>query len=122
VHNGSLLMTAETGILGGIGYHIWWWTILRRGWGVWRLSDEYLATVGIGTFVGLSCWFLKSQYNIHTPINETSLVLHAGLMFAVVHCAMRKARETQEGALAEATESDVIVGGGRTNSVARGER
>lgn len=89
VHNGSLLLLAEAGIIAFIGYHAWWVCIARRGWGVWRIRDEWLAMVGIGTIVGLAAWFAKSLYNIHIPPNNPSLILQVGLLYGVVNCAAR---------------------------------
>jgi len=90
VHNGSLLMLTETGFLGALAYHGWWWCVLRRAWGTWRFRDPFLAAVGAGAAVGLCNWFLKSQYNIHTPVNDGNLWLMAALPFILWNVARRE--------------------------------
>jgi hypothetical protein len=90
VHNGSLLILAETGIIAFAAYHAWWFCLARRGWGVWRIRDEWLALTSIGTVVGLSAWFAKSLYNIHTPTYNPSLILQAGMLYGLITCAARE--------------------------------
>lgn len=90
VHNGSLLILAETGIVAFAAYHAWWFCLARRGWGVWRIRDEWLALTSIGTVVGLSAWFAKSLYNIHTPTYNPSLILQAGMLYGLITCAARE--------------------------------
>lgn len=83
VHNGSLMVTAEMGLFASLGYHGWWYCVMRRGYKTWKARDEFLSTVALGMFAGLCCWFLKSMYNVHTPVSDPPLWLFAGLMIAV---------------------------------------
>ncbi len=91
VHNGSLLVTAELGILGFLGYHGWYAATLARGFKAWRYADAELAAIGTGVFVGLCSWFAKSLYNAHTPIVDSSVWLFAALMIAIARMARRDA-------------------------------
>ena len=87
VHNGSLLVTAELGIWGGIAYHAWAWLVLRRGWQLVRtLRDPVLWSAAAGLFAGLLGWYAKSMYNVHTPIADVNLWYVSGLLLAVPHC------------------------------------
>lgn len=95
VHNGSLLVTAELGLLGGLGYHGWFFTVLRRGWAAWRYADHELATIGTGVFVGLVAWFLKSMYNAHTPLVDPAVWLFTALMIVIVRFAARDSAAAQ---------------------------
>jgi O-antigen ligase len=94
VHNGSLLIAAELGLLGLIGYHAWYFQVLRRGWRSWRSADDEIFAVSIGVFVGLCAWFLKSMYNAHTPIMDPAVWLFAALMIATARFAKRDADAT----------------------------
>ncbi|MFN0241785.1 MAG: O-antigen ligase family protein [Planctomycetota bacterium] len=89
VHNGSLMVTAEMGIFAAIGYHCWYYGVLRRGYKIWNARDELLATIGLGLFTGLCCWFVKSMYNIHTPVVDPPLWLFCGLLVAVAQLVAR---------------------------------
>ena len=83
VHNGFLLFTAEGGIPAGIGYLAFWWAVLRKGWGIWRVKDDHLALIGLAVMVGLLAWWLKSMYNIHHPLGERTIFLQWALVFIV---------------------------------------
>ncbi len=87
VHNGWLLWTAETGIISGLAYLFFWISIAKRGWGCWRIKDDFLALTGLAALVGLGGWWLKSMYNIHTVNNDQSVVLHWALVWIVWNCA-----------------------------------
>jgi O-antigen ligase len=88
VHNGSLLVTAELGLLGGFAYHAWYWLVMKRGWRMVRtLQDSKLWPAAVGCFTGLLAWFVKSQYNVHTPIADVSLWHVAALIFVIANCA-----------------------------------
>ncbi len=93
VHNGLLLWTAETGLVGGFAYVMFWFSFMKKAWGVWRLENDYLALVGIATFIGLCSWWIKSMYNIHSPLTDHALWMHAALIYVVYNCARRMKRE-----------------------------
>lgn len=88
VHNGSLLVTAELGIWGGIAYHAWAWLVVKRGWQLMKsLRDPALWTIATGCFAGLLGWFAKSLYNVHTPLADVNLWYLSALLLAVGACA-----------------------------------
>ncbi|MSR46913.1 MAG: O-antigen ligase domain-containing protein [Planctomycetes bacterium] len=90
VHNGSLLVTAELGIWGGIAYHAWAFLVLRRGWQLVRtLRDPVLWSAAAGLFAGLLGWYAKSMYNVHTPIADVNLWYLSALLLAVPYCGAR---------------------------------
>ncbi len=89
VHNGSILVFAELGIFGFIGYHGWYFATLARGWRAWRYADDELAAIGTGVFIGLCAWFAKSMYNAHTPIVDSSVWLFMALMVVVAKFGAR---------------------------------
>jgi len=87
VHNGSLLVTAELGIFGGVAYHAWAWLVLKRGWQLVRtLRDPAAWSAAAGLFAGLLSWFAKSMYNVHTPIADVNLWYISALLLAVPCC------------------------------------
>ena len=90
VHNGSLLVTAEIGLLGGIAYHAWLWLVMKRGWALLALRDHELWPIVVGCFTGLLGWIVKSMYNVHTPFADISLWHVAALLFAVGNCVRRE--------------------------------
>ncbi len=91
VHNGSLLVTAELGIWGGIAYHAWAWLVMWRGWKMVRtLRDPVLWTAAAGCFAGLLGWYAKSMYNVHTPIADVNLWYVSAILLAVPYCGERK--------------------------------
>jgi len=89
VHNGLLLWTAETGLLGGFAYFMLYWTALKKAWKTWEIEDDFLALVGTATFIGLISWWVKSMYNIHSPLGDFSLWLHLSFAWIVWNCAAR---------------------------------
>ncbi|RMH03704.1 MAG: O-antigen ligase domain-containing protein [Planctomycetota bacterium] len=103
VHNGLLLWTAETGVLGGFSYLMFWFHNLKKGWGVWRLKDDFLALTGIATVIGLISWWIKSMYNIHSPLTDYPMWMHAAMIYVVYNCAARLQREQDAAAAPAAT-------------------
>lgn len=95
VHNGLLLWTAETGVVGGFAYLMFWFYFMKKAWGIWRLRDDFLAFTGIATVVGLCSWWVKSMYNIHSPLTDHAMWLHAAMIYVVWNCARRKEAERQ---------------------------
>ncbi len=95
VHNGFLLFTAEGGIPAGLGYLAFWFAVIRKGWGIWRVKDDHLALIGLAVMVGLLSWWLKSMYNIHHPVMERTIFLQWALVFIVwnVHHKEKKKQE-----------------------------
>jgi len=93
VHNGLLLWAAEAGLISAIGYVMFWFHNLKKAWGVWRLKDDFLALVGTATFVGLISWWVKSMYNIHSPLTDHAMWMHAALIYVVYNCHRRMQRE-----------------------------
>lgn len=89
VHNGSLLVTAEMGLFASLGYHGWIFCVLKRGWRGWRERDDLVAAVATGAAVGVAMWFLKSMYNVDTPMDDNVLWLVAALPFAARNVARR---------------------------------
>ena len=98
VHNGLLLWTAETGLIGGFAYVMFWFHNLKKAWGVWRLKDDFLALTGIATLVGLCSWWIKSMYNIHSPLTDHGMWMHAAMIYIVYNCARRLDRSEQSPA------------------------
>lgn len=92
VHNGSLLMTAEFGLIGGIAYHGFFITCMLRCWKAWQWKDDFLALLGTGLLVGFATWFAKSQYNVHTLLNDPCSWLQLALMLSVSNAAVRMAK------------------------------
>ena len=80
----QLLVTAETGLIGGLAYHCWLAVIVRRIWGQWKAADPFLGALSLGIVTGLGAWFLKSMFNIHTPFYSPMLWLYAGLAIATM--------------------------------------
>ncbi|MCH2111242.1 MAG: O-antigen ligase family protein, partial [Planctomycetes bacterium] len=96
VHNGLLLWTAETGIFSGFAYVALWITVIRHGWGLWDLKDDFLALTGIAVMIGLFGWWIKSMYNIHTVNNDQTICLHFALvwmLWSASKSAPKKSRE-----------------------------
>ncbi|MDP6941237.1 MAG: O-antigen ligase family protein [Planctomycetota bacterium] len=90
VHNGLLLWFAETGIPGGIAYVGLWSSIIKKSWKSWEIKDDFLAMVGLGTFVGLGGWAFKAMGNIHSPLMEPTLWLSFAMVFIVWNCVDEK--------------------------------
>jgi len=97
VHNGWLLWTAETGLISGLAYLFFWISVGKRGWGCWRIKDDFLALTGLAALVGLGGWWLKSMANIHTVNNDQSVVLHWALVWIVWNCASKAEWERIKG-------------------------
>ncbi len=86
VHNGFLLWTAETGIPGGIAYTGLWCSIFKKGWNSWKIEDDFIALVGLGTMIGLFGWAFKAMGNIHTIISDPTVLLSFAMIFIVWNC------------------------------------
>jgi O-antigen ligase len=53
VHNGFLLVCAETGVLGLAAYLWIYFSIIRRGWRIWKTRDEVFAPLALGIVAGI---------------------------------------------------------------------
>ena len=93
VHNGLLLWTAEAGLVSALGYVMFWFYNLKKAWGIWRLKDDFLALTGTAAFIGLISWWVKSMYNIHSPLTDHAMWMQAALIYVVYNCARRQQRE-----------------------------
>jgi O-antigen ligase len=61
VHNEFLLVCSETGLIGLVAYLWIYFSVIRKGWRIWKTGDEMFAPLALG-FVAAICGLLSHMF------------------------------------------------------------
>jgi O-antigen ligase len=94
VHNEFLLVCSETGLVGLMAYLWIYFSVIRRGWRIWKTGDEMFAPLALG-LVAAMCGLLSHMFvDIFSARAIVELVwLFAALMGAVEVIQRREATD-----------------------------
>jgi len=95
VHNSYLLLTAETGIPGGLLLLSWFFVSLRQGWRLRRSNVPYFRNIAVGLAAGFFSLALSYVYSpdIHAYSLLFEFSLLAGVLFSLERLEVKQQRE-----------------------------
>ena len=97
VHNLFLLVTAESGIVAGLAFTIFWILVLIQAWRLIRLQDSAYVSLGIVLFMSVTSFIMVHQvdpnYRFY-PAVQRQIWLIAGIVTAATRLIDRKQTES----------------------------
>jgi len=107
VHNSYLLVTAETGILGGILFVSWFLLIFKQTWKTAKLQIPYFRNLGIG--IGAGFFALAISFYYSPDIHEYQIMfmfwLLTGILFSLDRLELKCLKQYKQAQMKRAAPS-----------------